>query len=245
VTTVGRKILERVRPLFMNGRLAPLGALYDVARPSSRAFLSSPFNGQSGRRALIDDVLARTRCEVIVETGTFHGASTEYFARVHHGPVVSIEGVSRYFWYARMRLLRSKNLRLIHADSRDALRALSRDRDLVKKRAVFYLDAHWEADLPLGEELRVIAEHFTSWVAIVDDFAVPDDPGYTFDAYGPGKTLDLEYLERQGMRGVKYFWPRRASVDEDGMKRGCVVLTTVSEIAHALGSSPELRPHAT
>ena len=51
-----------------------------------------------------------------------------------------------------------------------------------------YLDAHWEEDLPLAEELAVIARATTRCIVMIDDFQVPGD-GYAYDNYGPGKAL--------------------------------------------------------
>ena len=61
---------------------------------------------------------------------------------------------------------------------------------------LFYLDAHWNDHLPLREEVELALKHFAKAVLIIDDFAVPDDPGYAFDDYGPGKALTLDYLAR-------------------------------------------------
>ena len=59
---------------------------------------------------------------------------------------------------------------------------------------LFYLDAHWHEYLPLRDELEIALGQFANAVVLIDDFQVPDDPGYGFDDYGPGKTLNLEYL---------------------------------------------------
>lgn len=232
-------VRRRVRKSLTNGLLAPFGALVDLTRRESRTFLAKPLNGQSGRRAIVDDVLARTAAEVIVETGTFRGATTEYFARVHNGPVVSIEATARFLFAARLRLRGRRNVRLLHSDSRSGLRELARDPAL-RRPAFFYLDAHWHEDLPLAEEIPIISAAWPNWVALVDDFAVPDDAGYRFDDYGPGKVLDVTYLQRIGIP-IWCFWPRLASKDEDGMVRGCVVITSVPEVAAKLRASPLLR----
>ncbi len=67
-------------------------------------------------------------------------------------------------------------VRLSLADSRvflrDLLAGLPNDRPVL-----FYLDAHWNEDLPLAEEARLIVEQAPLAVVMIDDFCVPFDPG--------------------------------------------------------------------
>ena len=58
----------------------------------------------------------------------------------------------------------------------------------------FYLDAHWNDDLPLADEIDIIFSRCPWAVVMIDDFEVPSDPGYQFDDYGPGKALVLGYI---------------------------------------------------
>jgi hypothetical protein len=53
----------------------------------------------------------------------------------------------------------------------------------------FHLDAHWEGDLPLQEEIEIILGRFPNFLIMIDDFRVPGDSGYGFDDYGRGKML--------------------------------------------------------
>ena len=57
-----------------------------------------------------------------------------------------------------------------------------------------YLDAHWAEELPLAEELCIVASAWTRCVVMVDDFQVPGDSGYAYDDYGPGLALTEDYL---------------------------------------------------
>lgn len=61
--------------------------------------------------------------------------------------------------------------------------------DSIAESTFFHLDAHWDDDLPLRNEVQVIVE---SWK--IDDFQVPDDLGNGFDDYGGEKTISLSFV---------------------------------------------------
>jgi hypothetical protein len=236
---------RRYRASLTNGMLAPIAAMYDLARPSILKFLGEPLNGQSGRRAMIEEILQVFPCERIIETGTFRGSTAQYFSRLHRGEVISIEAVGRYHWYSRFRLRGERRIRLVRGDSRSVLRTLGRDRHLTQLPTLFYLDAHWGDDLPLAEEIQEIARNWRSWIAVIDDFKVPNDAEYAYDDYGPGKALDLPYLQSSGVPALSLFWPRLRAVEESGLRRGCVVVTSDAELASRLASQcATLIPHA-
>ena len=89
----------------------------------------------------------------------------------------------------------------------------------------FYLDAHWNADLPLAEELEIVFARCPAAVVMVDDFQVPDDPGYGYDDYGPGKTLTPDYIAPMvASHDLAAFYPATPATEESGERRGCVVL---------------------
>src|ERR1700742_1724788 len=101
-----------------------------------------PFNGQTGRQRLALEVLDKVRPDAVIETGTFRGITTEWFANHFAGPIFSCEVDRMYLIQAQHRLGRFGNVNLFHADSREFLReriaALA-----AGSRVLFYLDAHW------------------------------------------------------------------------------------------------------
>jgi hypothetical protein len=105
----------------------------------------------------------------------------------------------------------------------------------------FYLDAHWYEDLPLADELNLIRDGWTNWVAMVDDFAVPGDQGYGFDDYGPGRRLSIEYLPGRVTETAGIFWPRGSSEAETGARRGTLIVAQGQPI-EVLRSTQEMRP---
>jgi hypothetical protein len=181
-----------------------------------------PFNGQTGRQRLVLEILDKVRPDVVIETGTFRGITTEWFANHFAGPIFSCEVDRMYLIQAQHRLGRFGQVNLFHADSREFLRARIAALP-ARSRVLFYLDAHWRDDLPLIEELRIITGGDLRWVAMIDDFKVPFDEGYYYDDYGPGKSLKLDLLSFLKDSST-FFFPRLHSSEETGAARGaCVV----------------------
>src|ERR1043166_1061331 len=104
------------------------------------------------------------------------------------------------------------------------LRRLASMPDLQGRMLFFYLDAHWRDDLPLREEVEIISTHWPDALVMVDDFAVPDDPGYGYADYGEGRALTLELIRPALRASPAVYFPAAPSAAETGSRRGCVVL---------------------
>lgn len=79
---------------------------------------------------------------------------------------------------------------------------------------------------------------------MIDDFKVPDFPGYGYDKYPSGESLDLEYLSPLSNLGLQLFFPTVDPKNETGKKRGCVVLTLNKEYSEKLQSLSTLKAHS-
>jgi hypothetical protein len=199
-------------------------------------------NGQRHRNALVRDLFDRFQFAIVVETGTHFGATAGYIAREYDVPVHTCELTPRYFYTARHLLRELQDVHVHHLDSRALLRKLAAVGQATSVPTFFYLDAHWNDDLPLREELDLIASHWTEWVAVVDDFQVLDDAGYGYDDYGGGVRLTLEYVAPVLQRHrLEAFFPAQSSQAETGARRGCLV-TGAPPLSGALAASPLLRP---
>jgi hypothetical protein len=122
--------------------------------------------------------------------------------------------------------------------SREFLRAILVEAD--RDPPIYYLDAHWQDDLPLLGEFDLIPTRGCSAAIMIDDFAVPSDPEYCFDDYGPGKALRLELLAKAAPRGASLFFPTLPACQETGARRGCAVIG-IGDAAAALAMLPELQ----
>lgn len=203
-----------------------------------------PMNGQEQRQRIVRSLAKDVRFDRVIETGTYRGGTTKFLADTFGVPVTSVEAVARYHVYARNRLAGDRRIRLTQGDTRAFLRKQA-DREEWRTQGMhsppqtvfFYLDAHWEHDLPLADELRIIAATWSRVVVMIDDFQVPDDPGYGYDDYGPGKALTEGYLPDE-VASWQRLYPTAPSDEETGARRGCVVLVSP---AVRLGNVWELR----
>lgn len=197
-----------------------------------------PFNGQDKRLELVSQILEATSPDSIVETGTHRGTTTEYLAGIFSNPIHTVELEPRHFHYSKHRLRGHRNVKTHREDSRVFLRK-GAGSEITKDRTLFYLDAHGNEDLPLATEIRLIAANWEEWIVLIDDFLVPDDPGYIFDTWS-GRPFDLSLLPL-GEISAEIFWPSAPSTIETGARRGCVVLSSKNSIAHELAKLPSLR----
>jgi predicted O-methyltransferase YrrM len=195
-------------------------ARIDLLRPSLRRSWGGPLNGQERRRELVRSIAGSTDFDVVLETGAYRGTSTEFFAAVFGVHVETVEANRRYYAYSRHRFARHPRIRVSLGDSRQFLRQMATNR--LYKTPFIYLDAHWEEDLPLREELEIIRDAWDRAIVMIDDFAVPGDPGYGYDDYGSGKALEKDYLPP--MPGWSLCYPAAPSAEETGERRGCSLL---------------------
>lgn len=239
--SISARLVERVRRSALEGVLAPAGAVYDmVAKPYRRQAFGGPLNDQAFRRLIIEGLVSACAIRTIIETGACRGTSTEFFAASGVDSVWAVEYVPRLFWYTRLRLLRHKQVHILAGDSRAGLTRLAQTAGLTASPTLFYLDAHWGADLPLAGEIEIIARSWSRWVSVIDDFRIPDDAGYGYDAYGEDATIDAAYCARIGVPNLHIFYPALSSRFETGRRRGCAIITNVPEMVEKLDAMPAL-----
>jgi hypothetical protein len=191
--------------------------------PSAASSWGGPFNGQHFRQKMFLDILLGYEPEVLVETGCFRGTTTEFMATHTNAPIKAVELQPRYYYYTRLRLRSCPRVHLTCGDTNAFLRKLVQQTDIRDKRVFVYLDAHWQGRLPLKGELETLFSTCASVVAMVDDFKVPDDPGYGYDTYADG-AISVECLHFVNAIGVHCYLPNCPSHLETGMRRGSAVL---------------------
>lgn len=198
-------------------------------------------NSQAFRTEIARRVITQCKIARIVETGTFLGTTTEFFAQFGV-PVITAELNSDLARRSRERLNKWKNVELRAYDSVAVLQELAREPIDRSVPTLFYLDAHWESHLPLRDEAELAVTNFAKAILLIDDFAVPDDAGYGFDDYGPDKRLTLDYLLQGNLpHPLALYFPSAPSSQETGARRGCIVVTANAEMAVILDGIALLR----
>ncbi len=202
------------------------GTLEYLLFPGHADLSGGPFNGQRFRQTIFCDLVGACRFEAIIETGTFRGSTTLFMATKAPGvPVYTVEADPVFYGFAARRLRKLPTVKLSHGDSRAFLRSLPL---AGQQRAFFYLDAHWNEDLPLAEEARIIFQRFANFVIMIDDFEVPGEPDYGFDHYGAGERLSLRDFPFDRQPGLSVYFPNRSAALESGSRRGCIVLASAA-----------------
>jgi hypothetical protein len=194
-----------LRPSLKEGKV-----LFD---PSWRGL--GPMNGQRSRQEATWKILEAMHPSCIIETGTYRGITTEFLAEFGV-PVHTIEVNPRLHAYAQRRLRHYRNVTCHLGRSFDVLQRLQ-----AMPNAFFYLDAHWDADVPVREELTDIARRWEHPVVMIDDFHVPGD-SYGWLDRGPDRELKVPIL------GLYASWPRfypaKRAYQETGQNTGWTVL---------------------
>jgi hypothetical protein len=236
------RIQERLSALeSLHARVSQLEETTSSLETTVDTMLESPtyesgqnlgFNWQAGRKQIFTELVSRIKFDIVIETGTWIGNTTGYMSEVSGLPVMSAELTRRFHVLARSRLRGLPGITLVNTDSRAFLRLLAADKKLKDAFPFIYLDAHWYNDLPLDEEIELIAGSWERFVVMIDDFKVPGDDGYGYDDYGPGKVLSLEYIaKRLRQHRLAAFFPAIRSSAETGLRRGCVVLAPDGMVA--------------
>lgn len=206
----------------MHGFAELIAGMFEYRKRSLRNSWGGPFNGQSARRTMALELISSYSPELLIETGTYRGTTTKCLSDNFSGPVYTIESDPRNFGFALCQLFWKRNVRCKLGDSRNWLKRILEKNSA--QRVFVYLDSHWNADLPLREEIEIVQAGWLSSIIMVDDFKVPDDEGYGFDSYGMEAELTLEYIRPVVKQGSAFFFPTARSRDESGRRRGCVII---------------------
>lgn len=204
-----------------------------VSREELWPGMNDPFNGQALRLKTVRALVAEFEPGGFVETGTFIGSTTRFFAG-NGIPVFTCE-MKRAFWLiARMRLGWRTDVAVLRCDSRTMLESLTRRRAL--RRPLVYLDAHWWGDFPLADELELILNAWDDVVVLIDDFRVPGDDGYAYDVYD-GKALAMEAITLPPAAAAAV--PAQSSDLETGARRGTLYVAQGTNARRGLDHAAE------
>lgn len=163
------------------------------------------FNCCQEHQQKVDEILAKWKINYVVETGTFCGYTTAFFAeRVKQVFTVELTPAKWIAHGTAQKILEGyENIDMYEGNSPEFLPVIFKEIPTTEP-VLFYLDAHGYEYWPLLDELDIIAEHIgPRALIIIDDIKVPGDKGYGYDSYG-GVDNSLELIEPN----VKKIYPQ-------------------------------------
>lgn len=179
-----------------------------------------PFNGQIVRHSTIAKIIDDFKPNYCIETGTYLGSTTAYLAGYSTAPTFTIE-IDRTTADKTIERHRRNypglDIRQIIGDSAVEIENVLKGISPADNQILAYLDAHWLDAIPTKTELMKLVEWGGDWVAVVDDFQVPNDDGYSFDQYGD---VIIGKNEVPRNLGIRTFVPAVSSSYETGARRG-------------------------
>ena len=211
--------------------------------PDQKNAWGGAFNGQHHRLRIFLELQEVFGFRTIVETGTYRGTTTEFFTSIRGSRVYSIESHPWSYGFCRARFFGKPNITLLMGDSRKWICELAKQGALVAP-FFFYLDAHWEEDVPLKAELDAIYSLREDAVVMIDDFEVEGDLQYGYDDYGHMRRLDINYIrDILNKFSLTTYFPAARGETETGARRGSIVLVG-RQFQDQMNAIPSLRRHS-
>ena len=195
---------------------------------SSLHWSDLPFNGQLRRTDKILTLLEQFAPTIVIETGTYLGITTDFLASVTNARIFTIEVQQSHASLAAIRFHNSGTSQSIELHVGDSAREVPEILSELNSRRelIFaYLDAHWDETLPLMAELDAFEKVVGPCVLVIDDFEIPNQPGYGFDQYGDFR-VSIELISRSSQ--FKVWVPSESHLRETGARRGTAYLINKS-----------------
>jgi hypothetical protein len=187
-----------------------------LMRPDDQG-MAEAFGRDPILEAMIRQLVAEQKIRTVVETGSWRGYTTRRFSEFVNN-VFTIESDSALQFAARQTLVDRANAVVITGRSQNMLPALMPG---LFKPILYYLDAHWENDWPILDELKAIADLDDRCCIIIHDCKVPGCPGLGFDSYA-GQELTFEFVKPMLDR-LRFPWRHYFNDDSaQGHRRGAL-----------------------
>lgn len=167
-----------------------------------------PFHGDMKMLKVLFDNIDKFNC--FVETGSYMG-KTIYFMGKNYPQIecYSCELDKKNYTIAHHNVKNLSNVNLKLEPSPRALYNFDKNDKISEKKCLFWLDAHWHTE-PLNDEIYYITKNFDNFCIFVDDFKIPNDPGFHTDGY----SIDgiKKYINNKDE--CKFYIPNYNSSDE-------------------------------
>lgn len=135
------------------------------------------------------------KSKFFIETGSGYGASIRYLSyKCPDLKIFSCENDLVHFNISKRQCEGRKNIKIFFQNSVDFLEDLLNSEPLIREeRVVFWLDAHWDKNWPLMDEVGIIVENFKNAIILIDDFKITGRPQFGYDSY-QGRDCGFELI---------------------------------------------------
>ena len=204
-----------------------------------------PMNGQRNRLRtcfLLGEIL---KPAYAIESGSFLGTTTQYLVGLAGKKTFSIEINQEFSEIAKKRLksdITANRVEIVDGNSARELPRILQTINADESSVFAYLDAHWLEHIPLLEELQSLMDWGGDFIAVIDDFFIPEDLGYGYDLYEKHR-VDISHIPVSDK--ISVWVPSEKSDAETGAKRGTayVVSQKYKEVISKESANLRLRPY--
>jgi predicted O-methyltransferase YrrM len=154
-----------------------------------------------------------------VETGTNQGVTARALAAMVP-QVYTIEKYDATFAEARWRLMDVHNVQVYFGASPNVLPTLLPH---VQRPTLYYLDAHWDGNYPLPQEVEIIAALDPQPIIVIHDMEVPGHPEFHADPQPDGSPYDYEWV-RPFLEMIQMPWRYYYNEEAEGLQVGVLFI---------------------
>jgi predicted O-methyltransferase YrrM len=204
-----------------------------------------PMNGQRNRLRTSILLLEILKPEFVIESGSYLGTTTQYLAGFSSKKTFSIEINKEFAEVASSRLksdIEQKRVEIVDGNSAQQMPLILRDINPRTSRIFAYLDAHWLEQIPLFEELQALLDWGGDFIAVIDDFFIPDDQGYGYDQYRNHR-VDISHVPSS--EKISVWVPSESSETESGARRGTgyIVSSNLTKLIEKDSVNLQIKPY--
>lgn len=247
------KIRSRIIKFLVRPLLAQLGNVVFSTRLSNlltphirtESYLDMwavrPMNGQRNRLRtsfLLSEIL---KPSYAIESGSYLGTTTQYLVGLADKKTYSIEINNDFSEIAKTRLkadIAANRVEIVDGNSARELPRILQTINPNESSVFAYLDAHWLEHIPLLEEIQSLLDWGGNFIAVVDDFFIPEDVGYGYDLYEKHR-VDISHIPVSN--NISVWVPSENSDSETGAKRGTAYVVSQKYRAVVSKESGHLR----
>jgi predicted O-methyltransferase YrrM len=204
-----------------------------------------PMNGQRNRLKtsfLLSEIL---KPDIAIESGSYLGTTTQYLVSFASKKTYSIEINNQFASIAKDRLksdIEAGRVEIIEGNSAQHFSQIFKSISPKTSRVFAYLDAHWLENIPLLAEIQALLDWGGDFIAVIDDFYIPQDLGYGYDLY-ENHRVDISHIPNSNE--ISVWIPSEKSDSESGARRGTayVISENLREIVAKQSEYLNLRPY--